>query len=132
MSATLRRLLARISSNMAGSELNLGHLAGGLVGLEVLALVELQHPSEEHGGERLQLVVVAGKMNAKDIDAAIKKGNGKATLKTVSGGTLTAWMKGKDLYITDENGNSAKVTIADVNQKNGVIHVVDTVVTPKS
>ena len=76
--------------------------------------------------------VVAGKMNAKDIDAAIKKGNGKATLKTVSGGTLTAWMKGKDLYITDENGNSAKVTIADVNQKNGVIHVVDTVVTPKS
>lgn len=76
--------------------------------------------------------VVAGKMNAKDIDATIKKGNGKATLKTVSGGTLTAWMKGKDLYITDENGNSAKVTIADVNQKNGVIHVVDTVVTPKS
>ena len=63
--------------------------------------------------------VVAGKMNAKDIDAA-------------SGGTLTAWMKDKDLYITDENGNSAKVTIADVNQKNGVIHVVDTVVTPKS
>ena len=76
--------------------------------------------------------VVAGKMNAKDIDAAIKKGNGKATLKTVSGGTLTAWMKGKDLYITDENGNSAKVTIADVNQKNGEIHVLDTVVTPKS
>lgn len=76
--------------------------------------------------------VVAGKMNAKEIDAAIKKGNGKATFKTVSGGTLTAWMKGKDLYITDENGNSAKVTIADVNQKNGVIHVVDTVVTPKA
>ena len=76
--------------------------------------------------------VVAGKMNAKDIDAAIKKGNGKVTLKTVSGGTLTAWMKDKDLYITDENGNSSKVTIADVNQKNGVIHVVDTVVTPKS
>lgn len=76
--------------------------------------------------------VVAGKMMAKDIDSAIKKGNGKATLKTVSGGTLTAWMKGNDLYITDENGNSAKVTIADVNQKNGVIHVVDTVVTPKS
>ena len=75
--------------------------------------------------------VVAGKMNAKDIDAAIKKGNGKATLKTVSGGTLTAWMKGKDLYITDENGASAKVTIADVNQSNGVIHVVDSVVTPK-
>ena len=41
-------------------------------------------------------------------------------------------MKGKDLYITDENGNSAKITIADVNQKNGVIHVIDLVVTPKA
>ncbi|MGV9005058.1 fasciclin domain-containing protein [Flavobacterium sp.] len=76
--------------------------------------------------------VVAGKMNAKDIAAAIKKGNGKAMLKTVSGGTLTAWMKGKDLYLTDENGKSAKVTIADVNQSNGVIHVIDAVVTPKA
>ena len=75
--------------------------------------------------------VVAGKMNASDIAKAIKMGKGKATLKTVSGGTLTAWMKGKDLYITDENGNSAKVTIADVNQSNGVIHVIDTVVLPK-
>lgn len=75
--------------------------------------------------------VVAGKMNAKDIAAAIKNGNGKAMLKTVQGGTLTAWMMGKDLYITDENGNKAKVTIADVNQSNGVIHVVDAVVTPK-
>ncbi len=76
--------------------------------------------------------VVAGKMNATDIAKAIKAGNGKATLKTVSGGTLTAWMKGKDLYITDENGNMSKVTIADVNQSNGVIHVVDTVVLPKN
>ena len=76
--------------------------------------------------------VVAGKMNASDIAKAIKAGNGKATLKTVSGGTLTAWMKGNDLYLTDENGSSAKVTIADVNQSNGVIHVIDTVVTPKS
>lgn len=53
-------------------------------------------------------------------------------MKTVSGGKLTAWMKGNDVYVTDENGSSAKVTIADVNQKNGVIHVVDTVLTPKS
>jgi len=75
--------------------------------------------------------VVAGKMNASDIAKAIKAGNGKAKLKTVSGGTLTAWMKGKDLYLTDENNNSAKVTIADVNQSNGVIHVIDGVVTPK-
>ena len=76
--------------------------------------------------------VVAGKMSAADIMAAIKKGGGKATLKTVSGGTLTAWMKGSNVYLTDENGNSAKVTIADVNQSNGVIHVIDAVVTPKS
>lgn len=76
--------------------------------------------------------VVAGKMNAKDLMAAIKKGNGKAVLNTVSGGKLTAWMKGNDIYLTDENGNSAKVTIADVNQSNGVIHVIDSVVTPKS
>lgn len=75
--------------------------------------------------------VVAGKMNAKDIAAAIKKGNGKAVLTTVSGGKLTAWMKGNDVYISDENGGSAKVTIADVNQSNGVIHVIDSVVTPK-
>lgn len=76
--------------------------------------------------------VVAGKMNSSDIAKAIKAGNGKATLKTVSGGALTAWMKGSNLYLTDENGNSAKVTIADVNQSNGVIHVIDAVVTPKS
>lgn len=76
--------------------------------------------------------VVAGKMNSSDIAKAIKAGNGKATLTTVSGGKLTAWMKGKDLYLTDENGKSAKVTIADVNQSNGVIHVIDAVVTPKS
>ena len=75
--------------------------------------------------------VVAGKMNASDIAKAIKMGNGKATLKTVSGGTLTAWMKGKDLYITDENGGKSKITIADVNQSNGVIHVLDAVVLPK-
>jgi uncharacterized surface protein with fasciclin (FAS1) repeats len=76
--------------------------------------------------------VVSGKLNASVINKLIKEGNGKAVLKTVSGGTLTAWMKGNDLYITDENGSSAKVTIADVNQSNGVIHVIDTVVTPKS
>jgi uncharacterized surface protein with fasciclin (FAS1) repeats len=75
--------------------------------------------------------VVAGKMNGMDVAKAIKAGNGKAMLKTVSEGTLTAWMQGKDLYITDESGNKAKVSIADVNQSNGVIHVIDTVLLPK-
>ena len=75
--------------------------------------------------------VVAGKMNAADIAKAIQLGNGKAMLKTVSGGTLTAWMEGSALYLSDENGTKSKVTIVDVNQSNGVIHVVDTVVLPK-
>lgn len=76
--------------------------------------------------------VVAGKMNAKDLIAAIKKGNGKAALTTVSGGILSAWLKGNEIYLTDENGGTAKVTISDVNQSNGVIHVIDSVVTPKA
>ncbi|MBO3098578.1 fasciclin domain-containing protein [Gelidibacter sp. DF109] len=84
--------------------------------------------------EKLQAIltyhVVAGKWNAVDIAKLIKNGNGKAVIKTVAGGILTAWNKGKDVYVTDENGNSAKVTIADVNQSNGVIHVIDTVLLP--
>lgn len=75
--------------------------------------------------------VVSGKMNAATIANTIKMGNGKAILTTVAGGKLTASMKGKSLIITDENGGIAKVTIADVNQSNGVIHVIDAVVTPK-
>lgn len=76
--------------------------------------------------------VVAGKISAADLVKMIKDGKGKATLKTVSGGTLIASMKGSDVYLTDENGTSSKITITDVNQSNGVIHVVDTVVLPKS
>lgn len=78
----------------------------------------------------LKYHVAAGKWSSKDVVAAIKKGNGKYTFKTLSGGSLTAWMKGNEVYITDENGNNSKVTITDVFQKNGVIHVVDTVVLP--
>jgi len=74
--------------------------------------------------------VVAGNMDSKTIAKAIKKGNGKATFNTVSGGTLTAWMEGKDLYLSDEKGGKSKVTIADVRQSNGVIHVVDAVLLP--
>lgn len=74
--------------------------------------------------------VVAGKLNAKDIAAKIKAGGGKATFATVQGGTLTAMMQGKKLVLTDEKGGTSTVTIADVNQSNGVIHVVDTVLMP--
>lgn len=74
--------------------------------------------------------VVAGNMDSKAIAKAIKAGHGKATLKTVSGGTLTAWMDGNTLVLTDEKGGQSRVTIADVRQSNGVIHVVDSVLLP--
>lgn len=74
--------------------------------------------------------VVAGKMDSKAIAAAIKAGNGKAELTTVSGGKLWAWMEGKKLVLKDEKGGMSTVTIADVYQKNGVIHVVDSVLMP--
>ncbi len=74
--------------------------------------------------------VVAGKMTAKDLMKQIKMGNGKAMLKTVSGGTLTASMMDNMIMLTDEKGGMSHVTIADVIQSNGVIHVVDTVLMP--
>ena len=74
--------------------------------------------------------VLAGKFSGKDIMKTIKKGGGKATFKTVNGAMLTAMMDGKSLILKDESGNKSMVTIADVNQSNGVIHVVDTVVLP--
>ncbi|CDF80153.1 fasciclin domain protein [Formosa agariphila KMM 3901] len=80
----------------------------------------------------LEYHVVSGQWNASDLLKLIKKGKGKAEIKTVSGGMITAWLKGEAVYITDENGNSAQVTIADVNQSNGVIHVIDTVLLPKA
>ena len=76
--------------------------------------------------------VLAGKFSAAQIVAAIKAGNGAATFKTVAGGQLKAMLKNGAVILSDENGNQAKVTIADVNQSNGVIHVIDAVVTPKS
>ena len=74
--------------------------------------------------------VVAGKFNAKDIAAKIKEGNGTASFTTVEGGILKASMKGKKLILTDTKGGKSTVTIADVNQSNGVIHVIDTVLMP--
>ncbi len=75
--------------------------------------------------------VLAGKFNAKDVMVAIKKGGGKATMKTVAGGDLSFSMKGDKLMVWDANGGMATVTIADVNQSNGVIHVVDGVLLSK-
>lgn len=74
--------------------------------------------------------VVPGKISAKDLWMWINKNGGKYMAKTVEGEELTFWTKGKDLYIKDAKANSAKITIADVNQSNGVIHVIDTVLMP--
>ena len=75
--------------------------------------------------------VVAGKMDAAALSKAIADGKGKAIIKTVAGGTLTAMKSSTGITVTDEKGGSAKVTIADVYQSNGVIHVVDKVLLPK-
>ncbi|WP_394793647.1 fasciclin domain-containing protein [Armatimonas sp.] len=74
--------------------------------------------------------VVAGRYSAKDLMELVKKGGGKAMLKTVQGGELTVMQKGKKLIITDAKGGMATVTISNVMQSNGVIHVVDSVLLP--
>jgi uncharacterized surface protein with fasciclin (FAS1) repeats len=62
---------------------------------------------------------------------AIKKGKGKVVLTTVSGGMLTASLDMGKVKLTDESGNSAFVTVADLKATNGVVHVIDAVVLPK-
>ena len=74
--------------------------------------------------------VVAGKMDAATLMAAIQAGGGKAQLKTVAGGALWASMSNGHVMLTDEKGDTASVTIADVMQSNGVIHVIDKVMLP--
>jgi uncharacterized surface protein with fasciclin (FAS1) repeats len=75
--------------------------------------------------------VVAGNIDSKALVAAIKKGNGKATVTTVQGGTLVATLDGSNVIITDQKGNKAVVTAVDIYSSNGVIHVLDTVVLPQ-
>jgi uncharacterized surface protein with fasciclin (FAS1) repeats len=74
--------------------------------------------------------VVAGRMTSADIAAQIRAGHGMAMLTTVQGEQLTARMHGKTLVLTDAKGGTSRVTIANVMQSNGVIHVVDTVLMP--
>ena len=74
--------------------------------------------------------VVAGKLSADDLMSMVKAGGGKATLTTVQGETLTVMEAGRKLEIIDSKGDKSIITIADVNQSNGVIHVVDTVLLP--
>ncbi|MGH9936801.1 MAG: fasciclin domain-containing protein [Blastocatellia bacterium] len=75
--------------------------------------------------------VVSGRLNSKALERMIKKGGGRATLKTVQGAELTATKSGDLIRVTDAKGGTAKITITNVNQSNGVIHVVDRVLLPK-
>ena len=74
--------------------------------------------------------VVAGKLDSKELEKWIKKGNGTAELKTVAGGKLWVVKKDGKLWVKDEKGGVATITIANVYQSNGVIHVIDHVLMP--
>ena len=75
--------------------------------------------------------VVAGKFDAAAVIDAINKNNGKYTVTTVQGGTIDLSLKGDKVMLTDANGGTAEVVMADVPASNGVIHAIDTVVMPK-
>lgn len=75
--------------------------------------------------------VVPGVMTAHDLEAKVEAGGGKAMIATVNGADLTVSQKDGHLWVWDANGNGAMVTVGDVMQSNGVIHVVDTVLLPK-
>jgi len=76
--------------------------------------------------------IVPGRIESKTLVDLIKKNGGTFSAATVNGGQLTFTLKGKDVFLKDEKGGMSKVTVMDVYQSNGVIHVVDTVVMPKS
>lgn len=83
-------------------------------------------------GKVLTYHVVAGRLDGQSLEKMIKKGNGRAVLKTASGGTLVASMNGsRNIVITDESGGTARISTYDVYQSNGVIQVVDKVLLPK-
>lgn len=75
--------------------------------------------------------VVSGNLDAAAVIAAVKAGNGKSVVTTVSGGKLTVTLENGKVKLTDESGNSAMVVVADLKGTNGVIHVIDSVVLPK-
>jgi uncharacterized surface protein with fasciclin (FAS1) repeats len=74
--------------------------------------------------------VVPGRLDSRMLDQQVTMGGGKAVLKTVQGDPLTVQGSGRNLTVTDEKGGTARITIADVYQSNGVIQVVDKVLLP--
>lgn len=75
--------------------------------------------------------VIAGRLDSKMLAAKIAEGHGSAELNTVAGGKLWVMMKGKKIVLKDEKGGMATITIKDVYQSNGVIHVINGVLMPK-
>ena len=76
--------------------------------------------------------VVSGKFMAEDVVNAVKENDGSFTVATVQGEELTITLDGENVVLTDANGNTSTVVIADVDASNGVVHAIDTVVMPKS
>jgi uncharacterized surface protein with fasciclin (FAS1) repeats len=75
--------------------------------------------------------VIAGRLDSKDLAKKIKNGKGKTELMTVEGSKLWVMAKGNQLWLKDEKGGMAKITIKDVYQSNGVIHSIDHVLMPQ-
>ncbi|MBO9638920.1 MAG: fasciclin domain-containing protein [Siphonobacter aquaeclarae] len=75
--------------------------------------------------------VVTGKWLASNLDEAIKKNGGKTQLRTLTGQALYVTKKGTQFVVSDEKGNSGVIQYADQPQKNGVVHVINTVLFPK-
>jgi uncharacterized surface protein with fasciclin (FAS1) repeats len=90
----------------------------------------LKRDNREMLSKILTYHVVSGSLSVADLEKQIKAGNGSAELKTISGGTLIATRQGSDIILKDEKGNLSRVSIPDVFQSNGVIHVVDSVMQP--
>ena len=103
----------------------------GFAKIDANALNSLLQPENK---EKLSAVltyhVVSGKIAAADVANALKEGNGKATLTTLNGATLTAVSKDGGIYLKDQNGNYSKIAKTDVMASNGVIHVIEDVVMP--
>lgn len=74
--------------------------------------------------------IVAGQLTASKILRAMCQGNGKASFTTVQGKKLVAHLDGYDIVLTDPMGNTARITTADLNLKNGVVHEIDSVILP--
>ena len=90
----------------------------------------LQPENKEQLSAILTYHVVSGNIAAADVAAALKKGNGKATLTTLNGAGLTAVSKDGGIFLMDQNGNYSKITKTDVMASNGVIHIIEDVVMP--